>query len=261
MLASPRVVTTDNGHARISIATQYPIPKFTFSEQTASLQIDGFEYKDIGIILDVLPRINKNEFVTLEVTPEASSSNENASLKSGGNSEVEIPVINTRVASTTVLIKSGNTLAIGGLMRSENTETYTKVPVLGDIPGLGALFRSKSLSKEKRELLIFLTPTIIDPESQTGYEQYYDGLPDEEAFTNDKWMPKDNAKPRKFGFGREPATAVPGDPAAENVAAEQPEAAAQPAGEMEAEVVVVADATAETTEPAVEPAVNFGPRN
>ena len=119
LLANPRVVTTDNSKARISIAEQFPIPDFTFSEQTASLQISGFEYKDIGIILSVLPRINKDDFITLEVTPEASSSTENATLQSGGGSAVLIPIINTRTATTTVLIKSGNTLAIGGLMRQD----------------------------------------------------------------------------------------------------------------------------------------------
>ncbi len=198
LLANPRVVTTDNGKARISIATQYPIPSFAFSEQTASLQINGFSYKDIGIILDVLPRINKNDFVTLEVTPEASSSTENATLQSGGGSAVQIPIINTRTATTTVLIKSGNTLAIGGLMRQDTSDSYTKVPLMGDAPLIGPLFRSKSLSKTKRDLLIFLTPTIVRPESQTGYEKYVNGYPNKEVYANDKWMPKDNAKARNL---------------------------------------------------------------
>jgi type IV pilus assembly protein PilQ len=197
LLANPRVVTTDNGKARISIATQFPIPNFAFSEQTASLQINGFEYKDIGIILNVLPRINKDDFVTLEVSPEASSSTENATLQSGGGSAVQIPIINTRTATTTVLIKSGNTLAIGGLMRQDTSDRYTKVPLMGDVPILGPLFRSKSLDKTKRDLLIFLTPTIVRSDSQTtGYEKFVDGLPKTEAYTNDKWMPKDNAKPK-----------------------------------------------------------------
>lgn len=203
LLANPRVVTTDNQKARISIATQFPIPNFTFSEQTASLQVSGFSYKDIGIILNVLPRVNKNGFVTLEVTPEASSSTENTTLQSGGGSSVLIPIINTRTATTTVLIKSGNTLAIGGLMRQDSSDNYTKVPIMGDIPLVGSLFRSKSLTKTKRDLLIFLTPTIVGPESQTGYEQYYDGLPKREVYTNDKWMPRDNARPRSV-FERSP---------------------------------------------------------
>lgn len=196
LLANPRVVTTDNGKAKISIATQFPIPQFNFSEQTASLQISGFDYKDIGIILNVTPRVNRDGYITLEVAPEASSSTESTRLSSGGGSSVEIPIVNTRTASTTVLIKSGNTLAIGGLMRVDKDETYTKVPLMGDLPGVGAFFRSKSLSKMKRDLLIFLTPTIIGPDEQTGYEKYYNGMPSEELYVNDKWMPDDNAKPK-----------------------------------------------------------------
>jgi type IV pilus assembly protein PilQ len=199
LLANPRVVTTDNTKARISIATQYPIPNFAFSEQTASLQINGFEYKDIGIILSVLPRVNKNDFITLDVTPEASSSTENATLQSGGGSAVLIPIINTRTATTTVLIKSGNTLAIGGLMRQDLSDSYTKVPLMGDAPLIGPFFRSKSLSKTKRDLLIFLTPTIVRGDSQiTGYEKYANGLPTKEAYSTDKWMPNDNAKARNL---------------------------------------------------------------
>jgi len=220
LLANPRIVTTDNVKAKISIATQYPIPNFSFSEQTASLQISGFEYKDIGIILNVTPRINKNDFITLEVAPEASSSTESATLQSGGGSAVEIPIINTRTAATTVLIKSGNTLAIGGLMRRDTDDRYTKVPVLGDIPGLGALFRSKSLTTTKRDLLIFLTPTIITPESQTGYEKHVNGFQQEDEFTNDKWMPKDNAKPRPLlRQPTAPASEKRSTPAAQNFGA------------------------------------------
>ena len=194
LLANPR---TDNGKAKISIAEEYPIPQFQFSEQTGAFQISGFNYKDIGIILNVTPRINKDEFVTLEVAPEASSRSGVAKLASG-TSSVDIPIIDTRTAVTTVLIKSGNTLAIGGLMRQDTSDSYTKVPLMGDIPGVGAFFRSKSLSKKKRDLLIFLTPTIVGAEAQTGYEKYYGGLPSEEAYANDKWMPRDNAKARPF---------------------------------------------------------------
>ena len=195
LLASPRVVTTDNGKAKISISTQFPIPNMQYSEQKGSFIIAGFDYKDIGIVLNVTPRINKNEFVTLDVTPEASSSTENAKLEGGGTS-VLIPIVNTRTATTTVLIKSGNTLAIGGLMRQDTSDTYTKMPLLGDIPGLGVLFRSKSLNKTKRDLLIFLTPTIISPDQIPAGASGTQELSKEPVFTNDKWMPKDNAKPR-----------------------------------------------------------------
>jgi type IV pilus assembly protein PilQ len=209
LLANPRVVATDNVKTRISISEQYPIPNFAFSEQTASLQISGFEYKDIGIILTVTPRINRNDYVTLDVQPEASSSSQNATLSSGGGNSVSIPIINTRTAQTTVLIKSGNTLAIGGLMRVDVSDNYSKVPLMGDAPILGPLFRSKSLSKTKRDLLIFLTPTIVHPDQQTGYEKYANGLPKEQVYTNDRWRPKDNAEARGFlGIGSHPTTAT-----------------------------------------------------
>jgi len=197
LLANPRVVTTDNTKAKIAIAEQYPIPQFQFSEQSGAFQISGFNYKDIGIILNVTPRINKDDFVTLEVAPEASSRSGVATLSSGSSS-VQIPIIDVRTTATTVLIKSGNTLAIGGLMRQDVSDSYTKVPLMGDIPGVGRLFRSKSLNKKKRDLLIFLTPTIVGPEAQTGYEKYYEGLPSEEVYANDKWMPRDNAKARSL---------------------------------------------------------------
>ncbi|MCG3146580.1 MAG: hypothetical protein PCFJNLEI_00011 [Verrucomicrobiae bacterium] len=190
LLASPRVVTTDNGKAKIAIATQFPVPNFTYSETKGAFSISGFDYKDIGIVLNCTPHINKNGFVTLEVSPEAGSQSGVASFQG-----IDIPVIDNRSASTTVLIKSGSTLAMGGLMRQDTSDKYTKVPVLGDIPLVGALFRSKSLSKTKRELLIFLTPTIISPDGSTGLEDKVAGLPREEIYTNDKWMPTDNAKP------------------------------------------------------------------
>lgn len=219
LLANPRVVTTDNQKAKISIATQFPIPSFSFSEQTASLQISGFDYKDIGIILNVHPRINKDDFITLEVAPEASSFNESATLQSGGGSSVQIPIINTRTANTTVLIKSGNTLAIGGLMRQDVSDRYTKVPIMGDLPVLGPFFRSKSLDKSKRDLLIFLTPTIVKPDQQTGYEKFVDGFPKEEVYTTDKWMPRDNAKPRDIKVVMPPRTVdVASEPPQQNFA-------------------------------------------
>jgi len=198
LLANPRIVTTDNGKAKISIATQFPIPQFAFSEQTGTFQISGFDYKDIGIILTVTPRVNQNDYVTLDVTPEASSSTQNATLNSGTGNSVQIPIIDTRTATTTVLIKSGHTLAIGGLMRIDTSDVYSKVPLMGDLPGLGALFRSKSLSKTKRDLIIFLTPTIVGPESRTGYEKYANGLPNEQVYTDDTWLPHDNAKPQSI---------------------------------------------------------------
>ena len=125
LLANPRVVTTDNAKAKINIVQKFPIPQFSFNEQTASFTINGFQYQDIGITLGVT-RINKNEFVTLDIAPEVSSSSGVQTFTSQASS-FSIPIIDTRMASTTVLIKSGHTLAIGGLVRQDVSDTYTKV--------------------------------------------------------------------------------------------------------------------------------------
>lgn len=193
LLANPRVVTTHNGKAKVSIGVQSPIPSFTYSESKGAFTISGFEYRDIGVVLNVTPRINKNNYVTLEVAPEAGSPAGDADFQG-----VKIPKISNRTVQTTVLIKSGNTLAIGGLMQQDIKDNYTKVPIMGDIPGIGRFFRSKSLDKNKRDLLIFLTPTIIPPDGQTGYEKHINGLPAENLSVNDTWMPGDNAKARSL---------------------------------------------------------------
>jgi len=209
LLANPRVVTTDNGNAKIAISTEYPIPQFQYNSTIGALQISGFTYKDIGIILTVTPRINKDEFITLEVTPEASSQNGFATLGSGGGSSVQIPIVDTRNAKTTVLIKSGHTLAIGGMTRQDTSDTYTKVPLMGSLPGLGPLFRSKSLSKLKRDLYIFLTPTIIRAADQVLASKAVTEPPFEEIYTNDHWMPRDTARPANLKLVSPSSTPTP----------------------------------------------------
>ena len=96
------------------------------------------------------------------------------------------------------MVKSGNTLALGGLLESSATRGYTKVPFIGDIPGLGELFRSRSYSKTKRNLLIFITPTVIGSDGGTGYEDQYAQL--KEPNEDDRFAYKKsfmgNAKPR-----------------------------------------------------------------
>ena len=194
LLANPRVVTTDNGTARIAISEEWPIPQFQYNSTIGALQISGFNYKDIGIVLNVIARINNDDFITLEVAPEVSTPNGFATLGTGSQT-VQIPVIDTRNVKATVLIKSGHTLCIGGMTRTDVTDSYTKVPLVGDIPGLGVIFRSKSLNKLKRELYIFLTPTIIRAADQLLASRAVTDPPVKRIFANDTWMPHDSAKP------------------------------------------------------------------
>ncbi len=197
LIGSPRVITADNKEATITVATQEPIPNFTFNQQTASFVISGFEYKAVGNILKVTPHVNKDHFVTLDVQPSVSTSAQNGRTFALPGGSVTIPLISVRDLTTRVRVKTGNTLALGGLMENNENRTYSKVPFLGDIPGIGELFRSHAFIKTKRNLLVFITPTIISGDAGSGLEDQYSMLKELE---NDRFAYRKsftgNAKPR-----------------------------------------------------------------
>src|ERR1051325_5722291 len=138
-LANPRVVTADNQQAKIEIIRNQPVPQLNFNEQTATAVFGGFQDKKFGNTLVVRPSVNKDNFITLAVKPEISNKVGDATFTFAG-AQVASPVIDTRTLDSNVLIRSGNTLAIGGLLQDEQTKLRNKVPVLGDIPLLGYFF-------------------------------------------------------------------------------------------------------------------------
>lgn len=174
-LAQPRIVTADNQEAIIKITRNQPVPQLNFNEQTATAVFGGFEDKEFGNTLSVRPSINKDDFITLNVKPEVSNKVGDATFTFAG-ATVASPVIDTRSLESNILIKSGNTLAIGGLLQDETGKATSKVPVLGDIPVLGYLFQEKLNARTKRNLLVFVTPTIIEHGEGTGLEDQVDGL-------------------------------------------------------------------------------------
>jgi type IV pilus assembly protein PilQ len=174
-LANPRVVTADNQQAKIEITRAQPVPNLTFNEQTAQAVFSGFQDKKFGNTLLVRPSVNKDNFVTLSVKPEISNKVFDFHFNFQG-ADVFSPVIDTRSLDSNVLIKSGDTLAIGGLLQDQVTKARTKVPIVGDVPILGYLFQSKANERTKRNLLIFVTPTILDPRYGTGLEDQVAGV-------------------------------------------------------------------------------------
>lgn len=174
-LANPRVVTANNQKATIQITRNQPIPELQFNAQTATAQFSGFEDKNYGNTLEVTPSINKDSYVTLSVKPTVSNLVAEAQFTFSG-ATVESPIIDTRTLDSNVLIKSGDTLAIGGLLQDELTKTSNKVPGLGDVPVFGYLFQSHQNVRTKRNLLVFVTPTIINPGYGTGLEDQVSGL-------------------------------------------------------------------------------------
>jgi general secretion pathway protein D len=123
----------------------------------------------------VTPSINKDDFITMMVQPTISNKVADATFTFSG-ATVTSPIIDTRVLDSNVLIKSGDTLAIGGLLQDEQTKTVTKVPVLGDIPIIGYAFQERLNARTKRNLLVFVTPTIIKQGYGTGLEDQVTGL-------------------------------------------------------------------------------------
>ncbi|MEO5722591.1 MAG: secretin N-terminal domain-containing protein [Chthoniobacterales bacterium] len=174
-LANPRIVTADNMQAKIEITRNQPVPQLNFNEQTATAVFGGFQDKKFGNTLIVKPLVNKDDFITLSVKPEISNKVGDATFVFAG-ATVASPVIDTRSLDSNVLIKSGDTLAIGGLLQDEQTKARTKVPILGDIPVLGYLFQEKLNARTKRNLLVFVTPTIIDQHYGTGLEDQISGV-------------------------------------------------------------------------------------
>ena len=177
-LANPRIVTADNMQAKIEIIRSQPVPQLNFNEQTATAVFGGFQDKKFGNTLLVKPLVNKDNFITLAVKPEISNKvgDQEFSIPGGQGGVVRSPVIDTRSLDSNVLIKSGDTLAIGGLLQDEVTKSRSKVPILGDIPVLGYFFQERLNARTKRNLLVFVTPTIIDQNYGTGLEDQVSGL-------------------------------------------------------------------------------------
>ncbi len=174
-LANPRVVTANNTKATIKITRAQPVPQLNFNEQTAQAVFSGFQDKEFGNTLIVTPVINKDGFVSLQVQPEISNKVGDATFTFAG-SVVSSPIIDKRTLDSNVLIKSGDTLAIGGLLQDEITKGRAKVPFLGDIPVIGYAFQERTNNRVKRNLLIFVTPTVIQQGYGTGLESQVSGI-------------------------------------------------------------------------------------
>jgi type II secretory pathway component GspD/PulD (secretin) len=159
VMSTPRVVTLDNETANISIQRTYPILNTTAGTQ-GSPGGSSITYSNVGTVLQVTPRVSANNTIRLKVSPIVESFFGYLTLSAQGGS-TQAPQFDIRTMDTQVLIPNANTLVMGGLVDDNPTDSGTKVPVLGDIPYLGTLFRSSSKVGDKKNLLIFITPTIL----------------------------------------------------------------------------------------------------
>ena len=186
LVSNPTVVTMNNTAAEINIGEEYPIPSYTYNDERGTFEVSNFEWKNIGINLQVTPQINSAGFINLNIRPEISS--RTGEVEFGGASGAVIPIITTRKTQSSVTIKSGYTLALGGLIEQRTENGTSKVPVLGDIPFLGRLFSSKSDQTERRNLVVFITAKILSASGAT-YSDVYDARTLHEMGVNERDIP------------------------------------------------------------------------
>ncbi len=153
ILSTPQILTTDNEEAEIVVGENRPFvtQSQTSTEGTSTTQT--FEFRDVGVTLRLTPHISPNRFVRMKIFQEI--------LNFVQEEELGAVVTTKRQANTLVTVEDGQTVVIGGLIRDDKVDTVQKVPLLGDVPILGGLFRSERTSKIKTNLLIFITPRVI----------------------------------------------------------------------------------------------------
>src|SRR5438552_13392632 len=165
ILSTPQIAVVENEEAKILVGTREAYVTSAVTQTTsASTTAEQVTFIDVGLQLKVRPTVNEERFVSMKITPEVSSVSRSLTTAAGNS----IPLIDTSSAENTVTVKDGTRLVIAGLMKDEKVNTEKKLPVLGDIPFLGALFRSRDDRRAKTELIFFLTPTIISGVESVG---------------------------------------------------------------------------------------------
>jgi general secretion pathway protein D len=163
VIATPRAVTTDNTQTTLSVTRALPIFKVTQGGTQSGPTVD-ITYTNVGIILNVTPRISANNSIALRIVPEVSNVEDSKDIQTIAGLANTANIYAIRKIDTQVLVPSGNTLVMGGLISDNMTKSQTKVPILGDLPGLGYAFRSSVKKRDRRNLIIFITPTVVTDE-------------------------------------------------------------------------------------------------
>ncbi|HEX9283883.1 MAG TPA: secretin N-terminal domain-containing protein, partial [Gemmatimonadales bacterium] len=173
VLSTPRVLALNNEEARILVGSEVPFVSSTFSGLTAGLNT-VVQFRNVGTQLTVVPTVNNDGYVTFRVLQEVSALSQQT-IQAAQNA----PVITTREAETSAIVKNGHTVVLGGLIGETTQEIESGVPILKDIPILGYLFKSRSTSRQRTELAIFITPYVVytDEQADSLLQQERERLP------------------------------------------------------------------------------------
>jgi type IV pilus assembly protein PilQ len=161
LVASPRIVTVNNQKAKINVGQVIPIATYERDTTTGNWAITGWESQNVGVNLEVTPQISPDGHIKLMLKPEVSNI-----ISYIGEGQNQRPITSSRTAETEVIVKDGETVVIGGLVKEKESSTVKKIPFLGDLPFIGKLFTNKDLGsttepQEKTDLLIFVTATVL----------------------------------------------------------------------------------------------------
>lgn len=161
-LAQPKLRITEGEKGNLTIGDRVPIPTTTFNTQNAGgaggvIPVTSFQYQEVGIKIEIEPRVHHNEEVSLEVNVEVSSI---ADFVTGSGGQQQ-PVIGTRNIQTNIRLRDGETNFLAGLIRSEEGQSETGIPGLSDIPVLGRLFKRTSNDNRRTDIVLVLTPHVI----------------------------------------------------------------------------------------------------
>jgi general secretion pathway protein D len=170
VISTPSLMVLDNKTARLQIGDQVPITtQSAASTVTANTVIvNSITMQDTGVILSVTPRINESGRVQLEIEQEVSS------VVKTTSSNIDSPTIQQRRVRTTVVVNDGEVLALGGMIQDQASKTSSQIPLLGDLPGIGAIFSNRTNTVKKTELVILITPRVVrdGAESRLVTEEY-----------------------------------------------------------------------------------------
>jgi len=195
VISEPRTVTLDNQKSTIEVGLMYPIVNVSASTVNTTGG-SSINYSNLTVNLDVTPRITANDFVELKVQQSILRLGPKFQSTVGGVPN-NVDSFFTRKIETAVLIPSGNTLVMGGLVSDENTSGNVKVPLLGDIPVLGYAFRKDTKERNRQNLIIFITPTIVqDSDFQPAHSTFLQS--DGKGIASEEWSAWDSGKPRDW---------------------------------------------------------------
>ncbi|MDX7952699.1 type II secretion system secretin GspD [Lichenihabitans sp. Uapishka_5] len=157
IVSTPSLTVLDNHAANLQVGDEVPIIKSSTTNTSSSTgaTTTDVEYKSTGVILSVTPRVNQNGLVLLDINQEVSG------VTSTTTSAIDSPTIQQRKVSTSVIVQDGQTLALGGLVQDKRVDNRTRMPLLGNLPAVGALFGTTDNSKVRTELIVFVRPRVL----------------------------------------------------------------------------------------------------